>query len=157
LIGEYNSIKPVPFERWVSPGNKTNIFNTNIGNFGVSLCYEETQDTAKDFSSKGAQFLISLANNQKLDYTPGFYLISLYPNLRAAENGKYLIRATNTGITKIVNPYGKVEAQLAPYTRGILIGDIYLNEKTTFYTKYGDLILYVVLVVFGILFLKELL
>ena len=152
LIGEYNSIKPVPFEKWVLPGNETNIFNTDIGNFGVSLCYEETQDTAKDFSGKGAEFLISLSNDQRLEHTPGFYLISLYPNLMAAENGKYLIRATNTGITKIVNPYGKIEAQLQPYKRGILIGDIYLNDRTTFYTKYGNLILYIVLLIFVILF-----
>ena len=97
-----------------------------------------------------------MANNQKLDSTAGFHLISLYPNLRAAENRKYLIRATNTGITKIVNPYGKVEAKLEPYTRGILIGDIYLNGRTTFYTRYGNLILNIVLIILGILFLKTL-
>ena len=155
LIGEYNSIKPIPFERWVLPGNETNIFSTDLGNFGVSLCYEETQKIQKDFSAKGAQFLVSMANNLKLDYTAGFYLTSLYTNLRAAENSKYLIRTTNTGITKIVNPYGKVEAQLQPYARGILIGDIYLNNRTTFYTRYGNLILYIVLVVLGISFIRE--
>ncbi|MEK6828070.1 MAG: hypothetical protein AABX78_01855, partial [Nanoarchaeota archaeon] len=63
--------------------------------------------------------------------------------------------ATNTGITKIVNPYGKVEAQLEPYTRGILIGDIHLNNRTTFYTNYGNLILHIVLILLGILFLME--
>ncbi|MBI2659234.1 hypothetical protein HYX05_04015 [Candidatus Woesearchaeota archaeon] len=157
LIDIYSSIKPIPFEKWVLPGNETKIFNTNIGNFGISLCYEETQNIAKDFSVKGAEFLISLSNDQVLEHTAGFYLISLYPNLRAAENGKYLIRATNTGITKIVNPYGKTEAQLQPYTRGILIGDIYLNDKTAFYTKYGNLVLYIVLLMLGFLFLKEIL
>lgn len=158
LLGEYNSLKPLPFEKWVLPGNETKVFNTSIGNFGISICYEETQkDIQNKFASKGAEFLISLANNQKLDHAPGFYLISLYSNLRAEENGKYLVRATNTGITKIVNPYGKVEASLRPYERGILIGDIYLNDKTTFYTKNGNLILYILLIALGILFLKEIL
>ena len=155
LIGEYNSIKPIPFEKWVLAGNEINVFNTDIGKMGISLCYEETQKVAKDFSKKGAEFLISLANNQVLDYTSGFYLTNLYTNLRAAENGKYLVRATNTGITKIVNPYGKVEAQLEPYTRRILIGDIHLNNRTTFYTNYGNLILHIVLILLGILFLME--
>ena len=155
LIGEYNSVKPVPFEQWVLPGNDTHVFNTNIGNFGISLCYEETQEIAKDFSMKGAEFLVSLANNQRLDHTYGFYLINLYASLRAAENGKYLVRATNTGITKIVNPYGKVEAQVQPYTRGILIGNIYLNDKATFYTKHGNLILYIVLSVLGFIIIKD--
>lgn len=155
LIGEYNSIRPMPFEKWVLPGNETIVFNTNIGNFGVSLCYEETQNIAKDFSLKGSHFLISLANNQRLDNTSGFYLANLYTNLRSAENGKYLVRAANTGITKIVNPFGKVEAQLQPYTRGILVGDIYLNDEITFYTKYGNLILYIVLFILGIMFYKH--
>lgn len=158
LIGEYSSVKPIPFEKWVLPGNNTDIFYTDIGNFGVSLCYEETQKSvSKSFSSKRAQFLVSLANNQVLDETAGMYLTNLYTNVRAAENGKYLIRATNTGITKIVSPYGRVEAQLPPYARGILIGDIYLNDKITFYAKYGNLILNIFLFMLGILFLKELL
>ncbi|MBI2542523.1 hypothetical protein HYV80_07505 [Candidatus Woesearchaeota archaeon] len=155
LIGEYNSVKPVPFEKWVLPGNETKIFTGGMGNFGVSLCYEETQSTAKDLSLKGAQFLVSLANNQILDETSGLYLTGLYPNLRAAENGKYLIRATNTGITKIVNPYGKTDAQLEPYTRGILVGDIYLRDNNTFYTKYGDVALYSVLIVLFFVFVKQ--
>lgn len=154
LAGEYKSMIPIPFEKWVVPGNETNIFDSDMGIFGVSLCYEETQDVAKEFSQKGAQFLASLANNQKLDGTPGIYLTSLYSNLMAAENGKYLIRATNTGITKIVNPYGKVEAQSEPYKKGILIGDIYLNSKTTFYTMYGNLILNIALIVLAILFIR---
>ncbi|MBS3104705.1 apolipoprotein N-acyltransferase [Candidatus Woesearchaeota archaeon] len=158
FIGEYISVKPIPFEKWVLPGNDTNIFYTNMGNFGVSLCYEETQKgVSKSFSSKKAQFLVSLANNQVLDETAGMYLTNLYTNVRAAENGKYLVRATNTGITKIVSPYGKVEAQLPPYARGILIGDIYLNDKITFYAKYGNLILNIFLFIFGVLFLKRLL
>jgi len=158
FIGEYSSVKPIPFEKWVLPGNNTNIFYTDIGNFGVSLCYEETQKSvSKSFSSKKAQFLVSLANNQVLDETAGMYLTNLYTNLRAAENGKYLIRATNTGITKIVNPYGKVEAQLPPYARGILIRDIYLNNRITFYAKYGDIILNIFLFILGVLFLKKLL
>lgn len=155
LMGEYSSIKPLPFEKWVLPGNETNIFGTNIGNFGVSLCYEETQSVAKEFSMKGAEFLASLANNLALDNTAGIYLTSLYPNLRAAENGKYLIRATNTGITKIVNPYGKTEAKLEPYTRGILTGEIYLSSRATFYTKYGNLILNMALLALAILFIRE--
>ena len=156
LIGEYASLIPLPFEKWVLPGNESKVFNTNIGNLGVSLCYEELQDgVLKEFASKGAQFLVSLANNLALDNTSGFYLANLYTNLRAAENSRYLVRATNTGITKIANPYGKTEAQLPPYTRGILIGDIYLNNKITFYTSYGDLILYTILILLGILFLQN--
>ncbi len=156
FIGEYNSLMPLPFEKWVLPGNDTKVLNTSIGKFGVSLCYEETQkDVSKNFALEEAQFLISLANNLVLDNTPGIYLTSLYTNLRAAENGKYLIRATNTGITKIVNPYGRVEKQLEPYKRGVLIADIYLSASTTFYSKYGNLILYIVLLILGILFVNR--
>ena len=152
LMGSYDSVNPIPFEKSVLKGTEAKVLEIDAGAIGISLCYEETQKLAKAYSSEGAELLISLSNNLQLDNTAGLHLISLYSNLDAAENGKYLVRTTNTGITKIVNPFGKVEQQLKPYTRGILIGDVYLSNKATFYTKYGSIILELVLILLWILF-----
>ena len=157
MLGEYNSVSPLPFDKEVIKGDSISSFDTKIGNFGVSLCYEETQnDIARKLSKYGSGFLISMANEAVLDNSSGFNLISRYPDLRAAENGKYLLRVTNTGITKIVNPYGKIEKSIEPYRQGILIGEIYSNEKTRFYSAYGNLILYIVLALLGLLFIGNL-
>ena len=157
LIGDYIALKPLPFEKRVLPGNEAKVFNTTLGKFGIALCYEETQKIAKEFTLQGANFLISLANNQKLKDTQGFYLANLYSNLRAAENGKYLIRVTNNGITKVVNPYGKTEIQLKPYKKGILIADIYTNNKVTFYANHGNLIVYGILIILSALLFARIL
>jgi len=155
LIGEFVSVKPLSFDPWVIPGNESKVLSTSVGNVGILMCFEETQGVAKDFSRAGAQFIIDLANNQRLSYTSGMLLSSRFSDLRAAETRKYFIRVTNTGITKIINPYGKIESQLQPYTRDYLIGNVYLNDNLTFYSKYGNLILYLVLFLLGSMFLKD--
>jgi apolipoprotein N-acyltransferase len=68
----------------------------------------------------------------------GVYLTSLQTRLRAAETGKYVARATNTGITQIVNPYGRVIAKARPFHREILTTDVRLSHGTTPYSRYGD-------------------
>jgi apolipoprotein N-acyltransferase len=50
----------------------------------------------------------------------------MFSRLKALEEKKYVIRATNTGITQIVNPYGKVTSSIESYKSGILIGNIYI-------------------------------
>ncbi|MBL7055538.1 hypothetical protein ISS07_01355 [Candidatus Woesearchaeota archaeon] len=152
IFGEYNSVSPLPFDKEVVKGSDIETFESDIGVFGIFLCYEETQkEIAKEEASMGAEFLIVMANEAILDHSSGFELISRYSNLRAAENGRYLLRATNTGITKIVSPYGKTTEKIEPYKPGILYGKIMLNKNKTFYSKFGDLILYLVLIILGTL------
>ncbi|MBI2134587.1 hypothetical protein HYU09_01220 [Candidatus Woesearchaeota archaeon] len=125
---DYASVKPLPYEKWTLPGEKIGISEVGNIKFGITMCYEETQGhISKEYSQNGAKFLISLANNQRLKNSRGLYLSSLYSRLNAAENGKYVLRATNTGITQIVNPYGKVIAKLEPNKRGILTEEIYVE------------------------------
>ena len=40
--------------------------------------------------------------------------------MRAIETGRYLLRSTNTGITAIVKPDGKVQQQLKPFEYSVL-------------------------------------
>lgn len=114
------------------------------------ICVEEKDSqVARTQSKNGAQFLISISNDQ--NFKRGIYLSGLYSNLRAAENYKYFIRSANTGETKIINPYGKAKA-LEKDKRNILIGEVRLNEHKTFYTKYGNTPLYLMtLLIFAII------
>jgi len=58
--------------------------------------------------------------------------------LRAIENRRYLLRATNDGITALIDPYGRVEKQIARYqTAALPVHFSYLGSET-FYTRHGD-------------------
>ena len=53
------------------------------------------------------------------------------------KNGS-IARSANTGISGYINQRGDVGETLAYNTQGALAGTIYLNDKITFYVKYGD-------------------
>ena len=55
------------------------------------------------------------------------------------EQGRYLVRAANTGISGIVDPYGRVVARTALFERAVVTGDVRLLTTRTIYGRMGDL------------------
>ena len=141
-IDKYVSVLPLPYEKCTLPGNDLHVINTEKARLGILLCFEETiSGIAGKLTLQGAELLVSLANNSRFEQTRGIYFTSLQTRLRAAENRKYLVRATNTGITQVINPYGKIVAAAEPFGRTIVMAEIYLNNRKTFYSRYGDLLI----------------
>jgi apolipoprotein N-acyltransferase len=67
--------------------------------------------------------------------------------LRAVEQGRYLARSANTGISGIVDPYGRVLMASALFTSEVLVGDVRLIEERTIYAQIGDVVAYASVVV----------
>ncbi len=142
IILVYKSVKPAPYEEDTKAYTKLETLKTKSSNIGIVICYEETQpELIREHANNGAEFFIALSNNNRFGKSNGIFLSSLPSKAAAAENGKYLIRATNTGISQIINPYGKAEARIEQFKRGILIANIHPNNTKTFYTKYGNILL----------------
>jgi apolipoprotein N-acyltransferase len=60
--------------------------------------------------------------------------------MRALETGRPMLRATNSGATAVIDPHGKVEGVLAPYTRGVLAAKVQGMEGMTPYIRFGNLL-----------------
>ena len=58
--------------------------------------------------------------------------------LRAIEQGRYLVRAANTGISGIVDPYGRVVVQSPLFEPRTLVGQVRLLGGLTVYGRIGD-------------------
>jgi apolipoprotein N-acyltransferase len=71
-------------------------------------------------------------------------------SLRAVEQGRYLVRAANTGITGIVDPYGQVVARTRLFETAVVTGDVRWIPHRTIYATIGDLIAWISLVVMAI-------
>ena len=58
--------------------------------------------------------------------------------MRAIENGRWLLAATNTGKTASIDPYGRIVAATPRNVRTALAAPYALSTDTTFYTRHGD-------------------
>lgn len=146
-FGEY-----IPMKEWLtfakrftvavgdfSPGNQANVLTLNEMKMGVLMCYEDIfPDIARMFVNHGANVLINMTNDAWYGDTSAQYQHLVYSQLRALENRRYLLRATNTGITAFINHHGQVLATLKPFEEGLLLRNAPLITKKTFYSEYGD-------------------
>ena len=62
--------------------------------------------------------------------------------MRAIENGRYLVRSANTGISGIVDPYGRVLEQTSIFQPAVLVGEARFLTTSTFYSRHGDVLAY---------------
>ena len=62
--------------------------------------------------------------------------------MRAIEEGRYLVRAANTGISGIVDPYGHVLARTGIFQPAVVVGEVRLLTATTIYARIGDAFAY---------------
>lgn len=128
LLSTYTASHPLPYEPQTLPAERMELLTLGGESIGASLCYEETQkDVSRFHRASGARYAVSFSNNLAFTQSSvGLRLSSLYSRLNAAENGMYVLRATNTGITQIISPRGRIVGQLPSNARGILVRTIYL-------------------------------
>jgi apolipoprotein N-acyltransferase len=82
--------------------------------------------------------LINLTNDAWFGDTqePGIHLV--LSQYRAIEHRRYMVRATNSGISAVVDPLGRIVAQTGVLTRENLRYDVHMLDADTIYTRFGD-------------------
>lgn len=115
---------------------------------GVGICFESGNPfLVREGAFKGGEALIFITNDAWFDGTilpPQHFEIT---RMRAVETGLYTIQVANTGRSGIINPQGKIVAQLPLRKGDILRSKIYLKEEKSFFVKYGFYFNYASLVV----------
>ena len=90
-------------------------------------------------------FLLNVSNDAWFGITPGPYQHFEQSRLRAVEQGLPMIRATNNGISAIVDPLGRIIGTLPLGVRGVLDGALPTALPPPFYAKFGNIIPYLLL------------
>ncbi len=120
-------------------GVDATVLSANGIRFGVMICYEAIFPAeVREFAVNGAQLLVNITNDAWFGRSSAPYQHFAISIMRAVENGMYLVRAANTGITAVVDPSGTVHAQTALFTQAALVGRVRLRTGETLYTRYGD-------------------
>jgi apolipoprotein N-acyltransferase len=154
--GRYDKMFLVPFGEYIPPFfGFVNRITREAGDFtpgenlavlraagrptGVFICYESAFPyLVRRFPAEGAEVLINLSNDGYFGRSAAREQHLLLVRMRAAENRRWILRATNDGITATIDPSGRVAHQLPPYAQLSARSSYSYVSARTVYTTYGD-------------------
>jgi len=94
---------------------------------------------------QGAEFLFIITNDAWFYATPGTYQHAAMASLRAIERRRYVVQAANSGVSMIIDPYGRMIGETKVFDQTKLYGPIYPENEMTPYTRFGDVIVWLCL------------
>ncbi len=113
------------------------------------ICYESVFGCyVSDYIQKGAGLIFIITNDGWWKNTNGYKQHFAYARLRAIENRRPVARAGNTGISAFIDIKGNVISKTEWWTQGYLKGELIPETRLTFYTKHGDWLLKIGVVIF---------
>jgi apolipoprotein N-acyltransferase len=155
-VGRYDKIHLVPFGEYVPPffsfvnrvteeagdfvpGETIRVLSAGTQKLGVFICYEAAfPDLVRQFGTQGANVLVNLSNDGYFGRTPARAQHLLIARMRAVENRRFLIRATNDGLSAVVDPSGRIAQHIPPYRQLAAIIRYANITDVTFYARHGD-------------------
>jgi apolipoprotein N-acyltransferase len=109
----------------------------------TAICYEVVYpDLVRRFVAGGSEMLTTITNDAWFGPTSAPYQHFEQASMRAIEEGRYLVRSANTGISGIVDPYGRVIARTGLYQPAVVVGEARFLKTSTFYGRHGDILAY---------------
>jgi apolipoprotein N-acyltransferase len=109
----------------------------------TAICYEVVYpDLVRRFVAGGSEMLTTITNDAWFGPTSAPYQHFEQASMRAIEEGRYLVRSANTGISGIVDPYGRVIARSGIFQPAVVVGDARFLKTSTFYARHGDILAY---------------
>jgi apolipoprotein N-acyltransferase len=176
IAGQYSKMYLVPFGEFVplkrlfffadklvpeisdfSPGESYTQFPLKDKTFAVNICFEIVfPQLARSLCNAGSGLLVTITNDAWFGRTCAPYQHFTMAVMRSIENRRYLVRAANTGISGIIDPYGRILKRTDIFVPATFLAQLqFVNEKT-FYMKHGDLLIYFsIFIVFVSLWVKR--
>ena len=109
----------------------------------VAICYEIIYPAlVREFVRGGSELLTTITNDAWFGRTSAPYQHFAQASMRAIEEGRYLVRSANTGISGIVDPYGHVVTRTDIFQPAVAVGEARFLTVSTFYARHGDVFAY---------------
>ena len=160
--GVYRKIHLVPFGEYVplkrvlffaaplveavsdfSAGDRVALLPLDGHLISTAICYEIVYpNLVRGFVGAGSELLTTITNDAWFGRTAAPYQHFAQAAMRAIENGRYLVRSANTGISGVVDPYGRVLSESKLFEPAVLVGEARLLRESTLYSRTGDVFAY---------------
>lgn len=146
-LGEY-----IPFHKQLAPvsgmigrgsfevgeGRVTLVPSNGLPSFSPVICYEVIFPSAVTGPGERPQWLLNVTNDAWFGLSSGPYQHLTSARLRTIEEGLPMIRAANTGVSAVIDAYGRVLASLDMQQEGIIDHRLPAPRVATPYARWGD-------------------
>jgi apolipoprotein N-acyltransferase len=106
---------------------------------GALICYEDVfPEIGARLAAAGANLLVNITNDAWYGVTSAPYQHLALSVFRAVESRRVLLRATNTGISAVIDPTGRVQMESGLFEPAILVSNVGLMERVSTYAALGD-------------------
>jgi apolipoprotein N-acyltransferase len=107
----------------------------------TAICYEVIYpNLIRSFVRDGSELLTTITNDAWYGRSSAAYQHWDQASMRAIEQGRYLARAANTGISGFVDPYGRIMTKTDLFEQAIVVRDLRFLKVRTVYNRIGDLV-----------------
>ncbi|PWB75319.1 apolipoprotein N-acyltransferase [candidate division GN15 bacterium] len=121
-------------------GDSLHLFSLPDATYGVLICFESTFPSyVRQMVRDGAQFMVGITNDTWFGNSIGIYMHSRIFVTRAVENRCWAARAANSGLSYIVDPYGRIRESVPHDAVTAFVGKLDFLEQYSVFTKIGDI------------------
>jgi apolipoprotein N-acyltransferase len=155
-FGEY-----VPFQRvlfFVGPlveavsafsrGTRVTMLPVDGHMVSTAICYEVTYPAlAREAVQQGSEMLTTITNDAWYGESSAAFQHFEMAAMRAIEQGRYLARSANTGISGIIDPYGRVLVKTQVFETVAVVAEARFVQAKTVYARIGDVVAYLAMAI----------
>lgn len=162
VIGTYDKVHLVPFGEYFpaifdailrgvglrefvsvpggfEPGNRHNLLQVpGLPPIAAGICYEAIFPGSVTPDGERTGFILNVTNDAWFGDTPGPRQHFAQARLRSVEEGLALVRSANTGISAVVDPYGRIIASLPVGIEGVIDSGLPRAIGSTFFSRFGN-------------------
>ncbi len=158
VVGRYDKIHLVPFGEYIplarflpfvqtitkdvggfDPGDEYHAGKLGGQPVNAIICFEAVfPQMEREFVRRGSRLIVNLTNDRWYGTSAAPYQHLLMSRWRAIENRRFLLRATNSGISAVIDPLGRLQNPTQILTQAICGGKFSFLSETTFYARHGD-------------------
>jgi apolipoprotein N-acyltransferase len=127
-----------------APGDAMVMLPVGSHLISTAICYEVVYPSlVRQAVEGGSELLTTITNDAWYGQSSAPYQHFAMASMRAIEQGRYLARAANTGISGVVDPYGRIVQQSAIFEQAGLVEEVRFLTGRTVYSIIGDAVAYV--------------
>lgn len=147
-FGEYLPLQPlsgwvldlmqIPLGNFAAGGDRQTLLRAGGFPFVTTICYEDVFGELVARQVADAAYIVNVTNDAWFGRSSQPHQHMQMAQMRALETGRYLVRATNTGVTGFIAPDGSISKQAPQFTTTTLTDTIVPMGGITPYARMGD-------------------